>query len=651
MPNKKFFMLPLLCGTLLFSASPIKNSFLKENQSVGAANYDCDTYDYGTYTSGIYSYNNDFRKAYFDNLTNNFGYNTSGSCGYVAIGMVLSYYDTIWNDEIIPEKYDVPCYSDDTDFLSKRNSPGIKGNSHGGENDFEEMLISKAPTTNLSKPNTWHIDRRLILNYYLQEEVGLSSNQYELLESYEGEVVVESNTGGIKSPTPIPRQNAIEWVKQGYPVIISMGKYDGGHVVVAYEYDEENDKLYAHWGHSGSTHVCVEDEMARQGWFISSAIAIDFDEELYPKIPATNNYVCASASYVSGFRTFKMDYEYYSYDDENINTCGDVEEPQLYIENDGKINISNRCDFVYLSNTLFKGNYSPRYVFENIHLEIENRQNGLILFFDNFKATNGTNPNDLIDGFISYKGSDIFILTIVYTGDNVFNYASGYTRNLYNDVPAIDLFNVNVKFFGLGPVCSFSAYGANGTKGTNGINGSDSAIKRMGGIGACGCAAVLSNVIDFADAPYLKLVGGNGGLGGNGGNGANSSNGYGKDGGNGGPGGYGGLPFMSNVIFSTNLGYAGSKTDCLESIKFEVGLGGRGGYGGNGGNGIIPGYGGKGGTCAENANYGSRYSYYFPNITKGGNGKDGSDGKMLPGRIGGGKDLVIRNSNFDLRPF
>ena len=35
-----------------------------------------------------------FASYYFLNLQNNFGYNTHGSCGYVAVAMLLSYYDT-----------------------------------------------------------------------------------------------------------------------------------------------------------------------------------------------------------------------------------------------------------------------------------------------------------------------------------------------------------------------------------------------------------------------------------------------------------------------------------------------------------------------------------------------------------------------------
>ena len=52
--------------------------------------------------------------------------NYKGSCGYVAIGMLLSYYDTFLSDDIIPEQYDVISAGNETDMVQRRNSPGIK---------------------------------------------------------------------------------------------------------------------------------------------------------------------------------------------------------------------------------------------------------------------------------------------------------------------------------------------------------------------------------------------------------------------------------------------------------------------------------------------------------------------------------------------
>ena len=66
-----------------------------------------------------------FAESYFEHLKENFGINHHGSCGYVALGMLLSYYDTYWNDSIIPEQYDASSIGNEVDMVLRENSPGI----------------------------------------------------------------------------------------------------------------------------------------------------------------------------------------------------------------------------------------------------------------------------------------------------------------------------------------------------------------------------------------------------------------------------------------------------------------------------------------------------------------------------------------------
>ena len=67
---------------------------------------------------------NNYMEAYYYNLNNNFGYNENGSCGYVAVSILLSYYDNLVRDDIIDEQYDVCSTSSTIDFLSNVESPG-----------------------------------------------------------------------------------------------------------------------------------------------------------------------------------------------------------------------------------------------------------------------------------------------------------------------------------------------------------------------------------------------------------------------------------------------------------------------------------------------------------------------------------------------
>ena len=65
-----------------------------------------------------------FMQAYYNNLNVNMGVNVKGSCGYVAMTMLLSYYDTYLNDDIISDEYDAVSIGSDVDMNARCNSPG-----------------------------------------------------------------------------------------------------------------------------------------------------------------------------------------------------------------------------------------------------------------------------------------------------------------------------------------------------------------------------------------------------------------------------------------------------------------------------------------------------------------------------------------------
>lgn len=50
---------------------------------------------------------NNYASYYFDNLIENFGNNIYGSCGCVSAAMLLSFYDSYWDDSFIANEYDV----------------------------------------------------------------------------------------------------------------------------------------------------------------------------------------------------------------------------------------------------------------------------------------------------------------------------------------------------------------------------------------------------------------------------------------------------------------------------------------------------------------------------------------------------------------
>ena len=66
----------------------------------------CSSFDISEDNTRTTYLDNYFSTIYFDNLNYNLGENVKGSCGYVAIGMYLSYLDTYWDDDIISEYND-----------------------------------------------------------------------------------------------------------------------------------------------------------------------------------------------------------------------------------------------------------------------------------------------------------------------------------------------------------------------------------------------------------------------------------------------------------------------------------------------------------------------------------------------------------------
>ena len=71
-----------------------------------------------------------YLEAYFTNLTENFGYNYKGSCGYVAAGMLLSYFDNYYSDNIIPERYDERTDGTERNMNLRKNSPGTMNDNY-----------------------------------------------------------------------------------------------------------------------------------------------------------------------------------------------------------------------------------------------------------------------------------------------------------------------------------------------------------------------------------------------------------------------------------------------------------------------------------------------------------------------------------------
>ena len=110
-------------------------------------------------TSDLFVPNKNFMNNYYSHLRKNIPYNELGICGYTAISMFLSYFDTYWNDEIIEEKYEQHENMDSSLFYSPSSkiddyeSPDVYNNISGADYSINE-IINKIKASGITDTNS-----------------------------------------------------------------------------------------------------------------------------------------------------------------------------------------------------------------------------------------------------------------------------------------------------------------------------------------------------------------------------------------------------------------------------------------------------------------------------------------------------------------
>jgi hypothetical protein len=273
----------------------------------------------GNTSSSNDTFNSTYLQAYYSNLNQNFGENVMSSCGYVALGMLLSYYDSFLSDDIIPEQYDVASVGSGTDMMERRNSPGVLYEKSGYDkqsklSDYTNYLktikdrslqaklvgISDELKLTLSKKalTTSCGDRIKILNNYLSQTLDYSEGTKYTIEY----IVKDTKTTSADIKNFITNK-----IKEGYPVLVganSTTNKDSGHAFICYDCDDTSGEIYAHPGWHGKATHQTPNEIGYTKY--KSAMILKFN------IPHThnNNYVINTSE----------SSETYCYDDCRIKT-------------------------------------------------------------------------------------------------------------------------------------------------------------------------------------------------------------------------------------------------------------------------------------------------------------------------------------------
>ena len=220
-----------------------------------------------------------YAPVYFSNLRSNFGTNRFGTCAFVSMAMLLSFYDTYWDDAFVPDAYEVAASSEEHPIKGSIDSPGSSSSLSQVESyaSFSDYKANGVPSLAGSYLDAKLISMAMSCIITVNQdgnEAGLDfSGMYSLFQyylytyrgfsPYELGFIAEIGTGTGQARSESVRDFAIEKVSEGIPVLLSVGtdyaSTTGRHAVIAYDYDEANDLLYCHmgWGPK-ATHVTIE---------------------------------------------------------------------------------------------------------------------------------------------------------------------------------------------------------------------------------------------------------------------------------------------------------------------------------------------------------------------------------------------------------
>lgn len=203
------------------------------NQGYKAGNY----YTGVAYTSDTVKIANAF---YFEKLGNRHAVNSQGTCTVVASEILLAYYDTFINDDIIDEQYDQPAIesiSSSTPTISDfSTSPGVDSSTNSSFHDYlcniAKNEVGDDPT---SDGMSVHNQKRLITKYLDKRDI-----QYKT-HSSDGNMsdIISNKAKGVIKAT----------INEGRPVI-SCGE---GHSTVAFAYNDKMVWVHTGWGYAAAT--------------------------------------------------------------------------------------------------------------------------------------------------------------------------------------------------------------------------------------------------------------------------------------------------------------------------------------------------------------------------------------------------------------
>lgn len=228
---------------------------------------------------------------YFLNLTTNYGDNASlypYSCSYVALEMLLAYYDTYYNDSIIIENFDINSYEEFSSFSGI--SINDYASSPGTGSFFHTYMIGLGRNLGYTEYGS------NIINYYdIEDFLGDYASIYSLSIS-----VYLNDSDNLTDLFNFCKSA----INNNNPLMMSISKNyydeDMNHSFVAYGYS--SDGVYAHNGRKGSLYennICINKNYFLIGLYISfSGMNHSHSNNYGWEIDDCSGYICPYDDYI-----------------------------------------------------------------------------------------------------------------------------------------------------------------------------------------------------------------------------------------------------------------------------------------------------------------------------------------------------------------
>lgn len=274
---------------------------------------------------------------YYSSLINYFGYNSQDTCAYVALGMLLTYYDSFKHDNFVPDNLIVKSEEGESGYPLLYGSPG---------NLYEKTLVTnyanqnKTYTQFINDHKNQSLHAYLIslgmgssLNFYNSsnlrtggtESLGITSSQLlslliHYLYSVRGftirQVTIITKFVEDGHSADSIRSEMISKITAGVPVLYFGYKYSSnsgneniiaggiGHAMIAYDYDASNGNIYVHKGlNFEESSDALESTLSNSGYTTYGGIIwLEINESLLPHVccdnySENNSYVCGCQFY------------------------------------------------------------------------------------------------------------------------------------------------------------------------------------------------------------------------------------------------------------------------------------------------------------------------------------------------------------------